>query len=123
MLPEQVQVDPGLDVKALQIALGHHVAEVSVALLIPAQQDQMVVAGVELVDLLEPGTPPGSHVDLTADDGLNPSRLAGSVEVDHPVHAAVVGDGHRLLAHLLHPLHQLLDTAGAVQQRKFRMQV
>ena len=77
--------------------------------------------GVKLMDLLEPGPPPGGHVDLAADNRLDPRRLAGPVEVDHPVHAAVVGDGHRLLAHLLYPLHQLLDAAGAVQQGKFRM--
>ncbi len=79
--------------------------------------------GVVLVDLLEAGAAPGGHVDLAADDGLHSRRLAGPVEVDHPVHAAVVGDGHRLLAQVLHPLHQLFDAAGAVQQRKFRVQM
>ena len=123
MLPQQVQVDSGLDVKALQIALGHHVGQVAVALLVPAQEDQVVVVGVELMDLLKPGAPRGADVDLAADDGLDPRRLAGPVEVDHPVHAAVVGDGHRLLAQVLHPLHQLFDPAGAVQQRKFRVQM
>ena len=77
--------------------------------------------GVELVDLLEAVPAPGGHVDLTADDGLHPRRLAGPVEVDHPVHAAVVRNRHRLLPQVLHPLHQLLDPAGAVQQGKFSM--
>ena len=123
VLPQQVQVDPWLNVKALQIALGHHVGQIAVALLVPAQEDQVVVAGVVLVDLLEPGPPPGGHIDLAADDGLHSRRLAGPVEVDHPVHTAVVGDGHRLLAQVLYPLHQLFDAAGAVQKGKFSVQV
>ena len=77
--------------------------------------------GVILVHLLEPGPAPGCHIHLTADDGLDPLRLAGLIEVDDPVHDAVVGDGHRLLAQLLHPLDQFIDPAGAVQKGKFGM--
>ncbi len=123
VLPQQVHVDAGLDVKALQKGLGDHIGQVAVALLIAAQQHQMAGLGVELVDLLEAGAAPGGHIDLTADDGLDPRRLTGLVEVHHPVHDPVVGDGHRLLAQLLHPVHQLFDAAGPVQQGKFGMQM
>ena len=123
VLPQQVQVDAGLDVKALQERLRDHVGEIAVALLIPAQQDQVVEGGVELVDLLEPGPAPWGHIDLTADDGLDPRLPAGPVKVDHPVHAPVVCDSHRVLSDLPDPLHQLLDAAGAIQKGEFRMQM
>ena len=123
MLPQQVQVDAGLDVKALQERLRDHVGEIAVALLIPAQQDQVVEGGVELVDLLEPGPAPWGHIDLTADDGLDARLLAGLVEIHHPVHDPVVCDSHRVLSDLPDPLHQLLDAAGAIQKGEFRMQM
>ena len=123
VLPQQVHVDPWLDVEPLQIGLGHHVGEVAVALLVPAQEDQMAGLRVQLVDLLEPGAAPGGHIDLTADDGLDARRLTGLIEVDHPIHHPVVGDGHRLLPQVLHPLHQFLDAAGPVQQGKLCMEM
>ena len=61
----------------------------------------------------------GSHINLAADDRLDPRRLAGPVEVDHAEHNPVVGDGHGGLAQLLHPPDQLLNAAGAVQQGVF----
>ena len=123
VLPQQVQVDTGLDVKALQKGLRDHVGEVAVALLVAAQQHQVREGGVVLVDLLKAGAAPGRHIDLAADDRLHPRILAGPVEVDDAVHDPVVGDGNRLLADVLYPLHQLFDAAGPVQQGKLSMQV
>ena len=119
VLPQQLLVDAGLDVKALGEAAGDHVAQVAVALLIPAEQDEVAGGGVELVLLLEPG--PGRHIDLAADDGLDSLGLAGLVEVHRPVHDAVVGDGHGVLPQLLHPLHQPRDAAAAVQKTELGM--
>ena len=123
MLPQQVQVDAWLDVKALQKSLGYHVGQVPVALLVAAQQHQVGEGGVVLVDLLKAGAATGRHVDLTADDGLDTSSLAGPIEVNDTVHDAVVGDGYRLLTQVFDPLHQLLNAAGSVQQGKFRMKM
>ncbi len=119
VLPEQVHIDAGLDVKALREGHGHHIAQVAVALLVPAQQHQMPRRTVQLMDPVEPGA--GGHVDLASNDGLHPRRLAGPVEVDDPVHHPMVGDGHGGLAQLLHPLHQLVDAARAVQKGVFCM--
>ena len=62
------------------------------------------------------GPAPGGDVDLAADDGADPFLFCGLVEVNGPVHHPVVGDGHRLLAQLLGPGHQLVQFAGPVQQ-------
>ena len=76
---------------------------------------------VQLVDPVEAG--PGGHVDLAADDGLHPGGLAGPVEVDNAVHHPVVGDGHGGLAQGLHPLDELFDAAGPVQQGVFGVEM
>ena len=123
VLPQQVQVDARLNVKALQKRLGDHVGQIAVALFVPAQEHQVGEGGVKLVDLLKAGAAPGGHIDLAADDGLDPRLPAGPVKVDRPVHDAVIGDGYRVLPQLLHPLHQLFDPAGSVQKGKFRMQM
>ena len=76
----------------------------------------MAALGVKLMDLLKAGAAGRRHIHLTADDGLDPLRLAGPVEVNGAVHTAVVRDGHSGLAQLLDTLGQALDAAGAVQQ-------
>ena len=67
------------------------------------------------------GHGPGRHIDLTADDGLNPGGFGRLVKVDDAVHDAVVCNGHSLLPQLLHPLHEPVDAAGPVQEAVLRM--
>ena len=119
VLAQNLLVDAGLDVEPLGEGGGVQIAQVAVALLIAAQEDQVVHGGVVLVYLV--GELPGGHVDLAADDGLDPLRLAGLVEVHHAVHHPVVGDGHGRLAQLLHPLYQQGNAAGPVQQGELGM--
>ena len=75
--------------------------------------------GVEFVHLVEAGAP--GHIHLAADDRMDPLRLAGAVEVDGAVHGAMVGDGAGGLPHLADAPGQIPDTAGAVQETVFRM--
>ena len=121
MGPQQLLVDAGPDVKALGIGLGHHVTQIAVALLVTAEQDEVVGVLVPVVLLVEAGA--GGHIDLAADDGLHAGRLGRLVKVHHAVHGPVVGDRHRLLTQRLDPLHEPGDAAGAVQQGIFRMYV
>jgi len=63
------------------------------------------------------------HIDLAADDGLDPGGGAGLVELDGPVHRTVVGDrkgGHLQVGSAG---HELLDAAGAVEEAVFRVYV
>ena len=60
-------------------------------------------------------------VHLAADDGLDALGLAGAVKVDHAVHHAVVGDGAGGLPHRLDELGEVADTACAVEQAVFGM--
>ena len=123
VLPQQLHIDTGLDVEPLHEAHADHVAEVPVPLLVPAQQDQVAALGVQLVDPVGAFSILWSHVDLAADDGLDPLGLTGPVEVDGSVHNAVVRDRHGGLAQGLDPFCQTVDLAESVQEAVLRMDV
>ena len=109
VLLQQLPVHAGLAVKALGEAPADQGGEVAVARLVPAEQDEMIGAVVDLMDPVEPG--PGSHIDLAADDGLD--------ALGFRVHNAMVGDGDGRLAQLFGPGHQAGDPTGPVQQAVF----
>ena len=113
MAPEQVHVDAGFSVEALEKAHRDQIAQIAVTGLVFAEQNEMGVLPVHPVDLVFHRA--GGDVDLAADDGLDAGGLGRLIEVDHAVHDAVVGDGDGGLAQLLHPVHQPADAAGAVQ--------
>ncbi len=121
VLVQQRPVDAGLVVEALGEAGADQIAEVAVAGLVFAQQDQVGVGVVEAVLLVMPGA--RGDVDLAADDGLDARGAAGLVEGHRPVHHAVVGDRQGTLPQFFGALRQLLDAAGAVEQRIFGMDV
>ena len=118
---QKLHVHSGFAVKALGEGPAHQGAQVSVALVVLAQEDQVPGAVVQLVDLVEAG--PGGHVDLTADDGLDAGGLGGLVEIHRPVHDPVVGDRNGGLAQFLGTLNKPLDPAGAVQKAELRVDV
>ena len=121
VLPQQLHINAGFDVKALCPGHGNHIGEVAIALFIFTQQHQMAALCVKFVDLVKPGAVLGRHIDFTADDGLDSLRLAGAVEINHTVHDAVVCNGAGRLAQLPDRPGQVPDAAGAVQQAELRM--
>ena len=92
-----------------------------VARFVFAQQQQMIRLAVQLIDPVEAGA--GRHIELAADDGLDPRLFCGLVKIHASVHHAVIGDGDGGLSQLLQPLHQRLDAAGAVEKTELRMQM
>ena len=119
VLLQQIIVHPRPVVVAPQPSLAHQRGQVLIALLIFTQQNQVaVVAGdAGLVVHIR------ADVHLAADHRMDALGLGRTVEVQHAVHHAVVGDGAGLHAQRLQPLHQRLDAARAVQQRVFRVQM
>ena len=110
---QQVVIDARLVVEAFQVRGGDQLDEVAIAFLVFAEQHQVVVAvgiAARLVALLR-------NVHLAADHRMDALRLGGVVELHRAEEIAVIGHGHR--GHLLldHDLHQLVDIAGAVEQR------
>ena len=92
ILPQQLHVDPRLDVKALREGGADHPAQVFIARLIFAQQNQVVAGRVHPMFPAEPGI--GRHINLTADDRLDALFLRLFIKIHHAVHDAVVCDRH-----------------------------
>jgi len=90
---EQLPVDARVVVEALEEGLRGEGHQVLVALEVPGQDGDVAV--VPLGAALLPARALG-HVHLAADDGLEARLAAAQVELDGPVHVAVVGDGHAL---------------------------
>ena len=72
----------------------------------------MVIA-VYFIYLIKAGA--GGNIDFAPDDGLDARLFGRFIKLHTAVHYAVVGAGNGGLSALLHPLHQLVDAAGAVQ--------
>ena len=83
----------------------------------------MAAFRVKLMDFLKAGPSARGHVDLTADDRLNPGVFTGAVEVHHAVHHAVVRNGTGALTQVFDHAGQIPDAAGPVQQTVFRVDV
>ena len=115
VLLEELPVEPGLVVVALEVGGGRQLEQVLVALGGLGQQGEVVVellptghvaTGVVDLALAHRALVPrfGRHVGLGADDRVDPRLLAGGIEVEDSVHVAVIGDpegrlavGHRRL--------------------------
>ena len=121
LLREQVHVDAGLVVVALDEPGRAELDEVLIALLVFAQEHQVrVFAGdLGLVKAAALG-----DVDLAPDDRMNARLLAGLVEVDHAVHHApwsvIARDS---MPSSLARCTSGPDAAGAVQQGVFGVQM
>ena len=117
VLVQQFPVDARLDIKALGEAGGYQIAEIAVALFVPAQQNEVGIPVVDAVLLAVAAA--RRDIDLTADDGPDARGLAGLIEGDRAVHDAVVGDGQRLLPELGSAFGHAVDPARAVEQGVF----
>ena len=115
---QQLLIHTRLGVEALDKGGRNQLGKVFIACLVLAQQDQMIVA-IDLVHLIKAGA--GGHIDLTADDWLDARLFGRLVKLHTAVHHTVVGAGNGSLAALLHPIHQLVNAAGTVQQTVFCM--
>ncbi len=114
VLGQQVAVDAGLVVEALDVGVRHQADEVAIAFRVLREEDQVLEVGVELAFLLEAAA--RSDVDFAPDDRLDARLLAGLVEGDDAVEHAVIGEGQPGEPVLRRPLRQILDPAGAIEQ-------
>ena len=65
----------------------------------------------------------GRHVDFAAENRVDAALARLIVKDDRREHVAVLGDGERRHLQLDRAVEQLLDAAGAVEQRVLRVQV
>jgi hypothetical protein len=111
VLLEQIEIDPGLVIVALQKALGDQGGQVAVADQVGGQQRDVRLLADGPV---EPA--PGRDIRLAADDGRQARLPGGVVKLHRPVHDAVVGEGHRGGAVLGRPAAEPVDPAGPIEQ-------
>ena len=76
MCAQQLHVDTRTVIKAVQKAARDHIAEVSVARLVFAQQNEVIRLLIQRMHLIEAG--PRCDIDLAADDGLDALGLTGA---------------------------------------------
>ncbi len=87
--------------------------QVGITRIILRQQHQMVVPILPAGQLsVESGT--GRHVDLTADNGIDPCRCGLLIELNDAIHDSMVCDGRTVHAQLFHTLDILFDLVGTV---------
>ena len=113
---QEFLVDARLVIIALQMRRGGQPDEVLVAGLILGQQAEMMIniPAAAAGFLLQPAA--RGDINLAADDGFDalfPRRL---VEINHPVHGAVVGDGEGGKFQFMGLVHQPVQPAGAIEQ-------
>ena len=120
MLRQQVLVDAGAVVEPFGVAGRHQLDQVLVALVGLGEQHQVVRLGLRTA-LLEPAAL--GHVDFAAQDRLQPALPRVIVEDHRREHVAVLGHGERRHLQLHRFIEQLVDPAGAVEQRELGVQV
>ena len=115
VLRQQLLVDARPVVEAFRVAGGHQLDQIPVALVGLRQQHQMVRFGLRAA-LLEPAAL--RDVDLAAENRLEPALARVVVEDDRREQVAVLGHGERRHLQLDRFVEQLVDPAGAVEERE-----
>jgi len=125
---ENLPVDSGLVVVALEIRAAGELDEVLVTDVVLCEQRQVVVelgaaigVAARIVDAAAPARTLEArlvrHVRLTTDDRRDTRVVRRLVEVEDAVHVAVVGDADRGLPVLHGRRHQLADSRRTVEHR------
>ena len=119
VFPQQLQIDPGLIIKTFDKSLGYHLDQILIPCLILCQKHQMVVFRIGPAFFLKAALL--CHIDLTANDRMDPPFLTGLIKIDDAVHRAVIRDGQAIHPQFLRLADNLVDFRRPVQQAVFRM--
>ena len=107
---EQLPVDAGLVVVALEVAEARELDQVPVALVVGGEQCQVRVALLLRAAIV-------GDVDLAADHRLDAGALRRLEELHRAGHRAVIGERDRRHLELGRPRDEVRDPAGAVEDR------
>ncbi len=121
---QKLFVDARLIIIALEVRVGNKLDQVFVACFIFGEEDKMMVnvataaAGRFLFQAAA-----GSDVDFAAHNGLDPLVARGLVKVDRTIKDPVIGEGDGGKFQFVRLVHQLVEAAGAVEQRVLAVQM
>ena len=102
-------------IKSLDKTLGDDLHQILIAGIIFRQQNHMIIA-ILAASRLPVKTRSGRHIDLTADDRLDPIFSGCPVKIDHAVHDAVVGNRQTVHPQFLRPGGQFFYFTRCVKQ-------
>src|SRR5882724_6044636 len=116
MLRQQLVVDPGFVVVALEVRPRDQLDEVLVAGFVADEDREVVGAFVAAVLRAALLAAARRDVELAAHDRLHAGLLRREIEIDRAEEIAVVGQRDRREAQLLRLLDELFELGGAVEQ-------
>ncbi len=120
VLAEQLLVDAGLVVEALEVGRRGELQEVPVPRLVSRQEHQVIAAAAARSAVQAAAL---RHVGLDADDRLDLGGLAPGVELDGAEHVAMVGEGDRRLARGHGGGDHVVEAVGAVEEAVLAVQM
>ena len=120
MLSQVILADAGVTVEAMQAGLTGEPDQVPITFFVFGQHQQVIVFVVGSIGAMVLGL---AHVEFAAEDGLDAFLLGSVEEMDRAVDVAMVGHRHGLLAEFRHAIDELVDVAGAVEERVFSVQM
>ena len=121
MLLQQLMIDARLGIKALRPCFAHPGDQVLIAGIVFAQEHKMAALVVERIYFIMARA--CGNIDLAANHRLDAPLLRGTIKIDHSIHRAVVCNGHCRLPKCLSTVEQRPDSACAVKQAVFCMQM
>jgi len=120
MLGQQRLVDPGAVIETLQISRRGQLHQVSVALKVLRQQDQMAGGLAGSVSALVK-TACGGNVGFASDDRLDAVSVGCLIEADGAEHVPVIGQGDRRHLVFLRRFEQRIEPDRSVEKTELRM--
>ncbi len=98
----------------------HDLHQVLIAFIIFRQQHQVIISVLATGYFpVKPGI--RRHINLAAQDRIDPLLPAGAVKINDTVHHAVVRDSRRIHPQLFHPFYIFFYLIGTVQQAVLRV--
>ena len=110
---EHLRIHSRLIIKPLRKPDRDNLHQIGIPKIILCQKHQMVIS-ILPPDILPIKARPRCHINLTADHRIDSFLFRRPVEINHPIHIAMVGNGDILHAKFLRPAHQLADLTGAI---------
>ena len=118
---QQLGIHARFAVKPFRKAFGYKGDQILIALLVFTQKNQVIRPCLAALGLFKSRT--RGNVDLTADNGLDACFFARFIKLHHTVHSAVVGNGDSVVSAFGSACGDIRNTACAVQQTVFAVQM
>ena len=118
---QQFKINSRLGVKSLGIRQRHHFYQILIALIVLAEQHEMIRMAVQLMNIVKACA--ACNIYLAADNRLYSFCKTFIIKINCSKHNAVIGDCGGSLSKLNGMVYDITDTAGSVQQTVFTVKM